>query len=80
MDAVLEQAKGPHGERRFYSTGQHPALSRQYEQVEKLEELREAPGADRKLIDEALAYHRDLIAMFEEGESITKAEYLSVRG
>jgi hypothetical protein len=80
VDAVLEQAKGPYGERRFYPPGKHPALFREYDQIEKLEELREITGEDGELIDEAVAYHRDRVAMFEEGESVSKAEYLAVRG
>lgn len=74
MDSLLIEAKGPFGERRFYPPGKHPALFRYFEQIERLELL-----PTSQVVNEALAYHRNQVALFEEGESLAKAEYLRAK-
>ena len=71
MDQRLLDARDLYGAPRFYTAGQHPATYRIRAQIDKLETL--PPSPER---DEALSYHREQLACFEEGESIAKADFL----
>jgi hypothetical protein len=86
VDPVLQAAKlNPWGDRRFFPPGQHPANHREREILKRLEELdREVAQKEleygvpleRGAITEALEYHRDRVAIFEEMESRAKHDYL----
>lgn len=47
MDALLDNAKGPHGERRFYPPGKHPAAARIVAAIKDLEALSATPRNDK---------------------------------
>lgn len=48
MDALLDNAKGPHGERRFYPPGKHPAAARIVAAIKDLEALSASPQKRQK--------------------------------
>lgn len=71
MDVILESATQPWGEQRFFPPGSHPAMAQQYQQVKTLESMPSTPERD-----EMLAYGKELIAKWEQGESEAKMRYL----
>lgn len=84
LDAYLDPAlvaakRSPFGERWFYPPGQHPATKRQRDHLAMLQRLREklvAIGQPTTDCDALIDYAQGLLASFEEGESIAKADYL----
>ncbi len=86
MDPVLQEAKAnPWGDPAFYPPGQHPALYRDREILKRLEEIEQESAVKelefgvplpRPELTEAIEYHRDRIAAFEETESRRKHDYL----
>jgi hypothetical protein len=72
MDERLVAMTDPFGRRRFYPPGQHPAIRRWVAERKHIASLPESPERDK-----ALAYIEDNIALFEQGESETKALYVS---
>lgn len=69
LDPILAAATLPDGSQRFWPPGQHPALARWRT---CLEEMRPFCSEEHPQVVHA----RALIAEFEEGESIAKADYL----
>jgi hypothetical protein len=71
LHPALQEARNHDGSRRFYPPGQHPATASYRRHRELL--LATEPSRQRQ----ALLDHVDaLLAAFEEGESIAKADHL----
>lgn len=71
MDPLLERARSPFGEKRFFAPGSHPATARMREHLRLLELYPDSPEV-RKTRD----HLGTKIAAFEEGESLAKHDFL----
>lgn len=77
VDSQLEVAVDPWGARRFYPPGSHPAIWKEKALVKELEAVKYLDRAAEAQVREALDYHQERIAAFEEGESLAKQHYLA---
>lgn len=69
LDPILEAARTPDGQRRFFPAGQHPASAKGRLQLERFAEM----GIEWCPLANEL---RRRLAVFEELESERKADYL----
>lgn len=70
LDPILQAAENPWGGRRFFPTGTHPATARYREELRRIVEFTGDPD------HEMATYVKEKLAMFEEGETRAKLDYL----